>query len=139
MRLIIQQVWDCSDHEVNIKIAFAQAMEDKKLDLKKRNKLLEKMTDEVAELVLRDNYLQTQAISISERLGVSILETQESFMEFLENKNLLDREIEFLPNKEEIAKRLANKKGLTRPEISVLLAYAKLNLYKEVFRFIPSG
>jgi glutamate dehydrogenase len=120
---------DCSDHEVNIKIAFSQA---KNLSKEARDKILESMTDEVADLVLRDNYLQTQAISIAETSGADLLESQSSLMKKLGEIGLLSRQIEFLPDDEEIAARINAKKGLTRPELAVILAYSKLWLYQEI-------
>lgn len=123
---------DCSDHEVNIKIALAPAVEKKKLTVEARDKLLEKMTDEVGNLVLRDNYLQTQALSIAEKQGAELLESQQSLMKRLGEIGLLARNIEFLPDDEEIASRINARKGLTRPELAVVLAYSKLSLYNEL-------
>ena len=123
---------DTSDHEVNIKIPLQAAIEKKKLTLANRNKLLVKMTDEVAELVLRDNYLQTQAISIAETKGASGNEARASLMRTLEESGLLKRKIEFLPSDEEISRRTALKQSFTRPEISVLLAYSKIWLYNQL-------
>jgi glutamate dehydrogenase len=123
---------DCSDHEVNIKIALAAAIEKKKLTLAARDKLLEKMTDEVGALVLRDNYLQTQALSVSEMQGVTRVEAQASLIRHLEQTGLLDRTIEFLPTDEEIGRRIAARQGLTRPELAVLLAYSKIWIYNDL-------
>jgi len=123
---------DCSDHEVNIKIALQAAVESKKLTMAKRNKLLEDMTEEVEELVLRDNFLQTQAISIAEFQGVKSLEQHDRMMRRLEKKGLLDRQVEFLPNGDEVAHRHSMGLGLTRPELSVLLAYSKIYLYSNL-------
>lgn len=123
---------DCSDHEVNIKIALGKAIEEKKLPLEKRNKLLEVMTDEVAELVLRDNTLQTQALTIAHMHGSQQLESHARLIEKLEDEGALDRAVEFLPDEEEIQRRALGGKGLTRPELSVVLAYSKLTLYSEL-------
>lgn len=123
---------DCSDHEVNIKIALGKAVEEGKLNKATRDKLLESMTEEISKLVLRDNYLQTQAISISQKHGLAIIETQARIINSLEKKGLLDRKIEFLPSNEELNNRIASGKGLTRPEISVVLAYSKISLYDEL-------
>jgi glutamate dehydrogenase len=123
---------DCSDHEVNIKIALNRATESGRLDGAVRNKLLEDMTDEVAELVLADNFLQTQALSIAELQGTHFMELYIRLIDFLETRYTLDRAIEFLPAKEEIVRRQVEKKGLTRPELSVLLAYCKLFLYESL-------
>lgn len=123
---------DCSDHEVNIKITLGKAVEKKKLTLKTRNSLLESMTEEVAQLVLNDNILQTQAITYAQLQGHTLLETQGRLISSLEKDGSLDRAIEFLPDVEEITRRLSAGKGLTRPEISVVLAYSKLRLYERL-------
>jgi glutamate dehydrogenase len=123
---------DCSDHEVNMKIALGQAIEAKKLAAKDRDALLESMTDEVAQLVLRDNELQAQALTIAEQQGVSQIEQQQRLMRRLERDGLLYRGIEFLPSDEAISRRAAEKKGLTRPELAVLLSYSKQAVYKDL-------
>lgn len=123
---------DCSDHEVNIKIAFSAAMEKEKISLKQRDKLLVEMTDEVARLVLRDNELQNQALSNAEAQGHTILESRARLIRAMEKSGLLNREIEYLPTDEELAERRAKKQGFTRPELAVILAYSKLALYQEV-------
>ena len=123
---------DCSDHEVNIKILVDQMVQSGDMTSKHRNQLLADMTDEVAQLVLRDNYLQTQCISISAGLASRHLEEHARFMSHLESRELLDRAIEFLPDHEAIAERLADQKGLVRPELAVLVSYAKMTLFDEV-------
>ncbi|HEU4521808.1 MAG TPA: NAD-glutamate dehydrogenase domain-containing protein, partial [Thermoanaerobaculia bacterium] len=125
---------DTSDHEVNIKILLYDAIERGDLagGLAARNKLLAEMTDEVAALVLRDNYEQTQAVSITHVLGESLLDTQARAMRAWEKAGKLDRAIEYLPDDETIAERHALHRGLTRPEIAVLLAYSKIILYQDL-------
>jgi glutamate dehydrogenase len=123
---------DCSDHEVNIKIALGKAVTKNKLTLKARNNLLETMTEEVAQLVLKDNTLQTQAITYAQLQGNSLLETQSRLIASLEKDGSLDRAIEFLPEADEITRRHSTNKGLTRPEISVVMAYSKLRLYERL-------
>jgi glutamate dehydrogenase len=123
---------DTSDHEVNIKILLGIAQHDGELTDKQRNALLPQMTDQVAALVLRDNYFQTQALSIGGRLAPRQLEDQARFMRFLEKKGELHRAIEFLPSEEEIAERQARGIGLTSPERAVLLAYSKMWLNDEL-------
>jgi len=120
---------DCSDHEVNIKILLNDLVAAGDLTVKQRDKLLAEMTDEVAALVLRDNYQQTQALSVMQAGGAGALEAQGRFMRALEARKLLDRGIEFLPSDEEMAERKAKGRGLTRPELAVLLAYAKMATY----------
>ncbi|MCC7260488.1 MAG: NAD-glutamate dehydrogenase [Alphaproteobacteria bacterium] len=123
---------DCSDHEVNIKIALARAMENGSLSLKKRDEFLATMTNEVAALCLRDNTLQTQALTIDQIQGMALTEAQSRLMRRLEKDGVLNRAVEFLPDDEAIAQRLAGKKGLTRPELAVLLGYSKLVLYRQL-------
>lgn len=123
---------DCSDHEVNIKIALNAALQAGKTTRAKRDTLLKKMTEEVAHLVLVDNRLQTQAISIAELQGKAILEPAEQLITTLEGTGLLNREVEFLPDARQFGELRASKAGLTRPEIAVLLAYAKMALSLEL-------
>jgi glutamate dehydrogenase len=120
---------DCSDHEVNIKILLELVVRDGDMTLKQRNKLLVEMTDEVAHLVLQHNYLQTQALSVAAARGVYLLGEQLRLIRSLEASGRLDRALEFLPTDEEIGEREAAGQGLTHPELSVLLAYAKIRLY----------
>lgn len=117
---------DTSDHEVNIKILLGIAQGDGELTDKQRDALLPQMTEEVAALVLRDNYFQSQALSIGGRLAPRQLEEQARFIRFLEKKGELDRVIEYLPSDEQIAERKARGLGLTSPERAVLLAYGKM-------------
>ncbi|WP_183653963.1 NAD-glutamate dehydrogenase [Brucella daejeonensis] len=119
---------NCSDVEVNIKIALAAAMRSGKLKRPARNKLLVSMTDDVSELVLRNNYLQPLTLSLSERQGLAELPYQARFMAELENRKLLDRKVEYLPSDAVLIERQKAGQPLTRPELAVLLAYAKLSL-----------
>jgi glutamate dehydrogenase len=123
---------DTSDHEVNIKILLNEVVANGDMTRKQRDKLLADMTDEVARLVLGDNYGQTQAISMTAMQAPSWLAEHARFIGHLERHGKLDREGEFLPNNKAIAERLAAQQGLTRPEISVLLAYSKMTLYPEL-------
>ena len=126
---------DTSDHEVNIKIALNDAIERGELvGIPERNVILAEMTDDVAALVLRDNYEQTQAISITHTLGEEILDAQARFMRGLEKAGKLNRSIEGLPDDETIADRHTQNLGLTRPEIAVLLAYAKMVLFEDLVK-----
>jgi glutamate dehydrogenase len=117
---------NCSDHEVNIKILLDSVVAEGRLNFEQRNQLLAEMTDEVATLVLRDNYLQTQCLSVRES---TLLDAQTRLIKYLEKIGKLDRTIEFLPSDEELASRKAAKRGLTSPERAVLLAYSKITLY----------
>lgn len=123
---------DCSDHEVNIKILVDDAIARGELTAQDRLALLADMTDEVARLVLRDNYQQTQVMSITAALGPTGLDQQMRFIRKLERAGKLDRALEGLPDDETVAERQAQKLGLTRPEIAVLLAYSKISLYQEL-------
>ncbi len=123
---------DTSDHEVNIKILLNAVVQAGKLTVPARNKLLASMTDEVAELVLWDNYRQNQALSLMERMSVSRLGSKRHFIRTLEAQGLLDRQIEFLPSDAEISERKAKGQGLTRPELSVLLSYSKLVAFDQM-------
>ena len=123
---------NCSDVEVNIKIALANAMREGRLERPKRNRLLAAMTDEVASLVLANNYLQTLAISLTERLGVDNGDELTGLMDFLESHDRLDRRLELLPDDQAMSERYAARKPLTRPEIAVLLSYAKIVLFDEI-------
>ena len=123
---------DTSDHEVNIKILLGLAISDGEMTEKQRNTLLAQMTDDVAALVLRDNYFQTQALSVGARLGPSYLDQEARFIRFLEKSGHLNRTIEFLPSEDEIAERKARGIGLTNPERAVLFAYCKMWLFEEI-------
>lgn len=118
-----------SDVEVNIKIALSSPVNDGRLTLPKRNQLLSSMTTDVGHLVLRNNYLQSLAISLTERRGTDNGEELGRLMGALETAGLLNRRVETLPNDAEFAERYATGKPLTRPEIGVLLSYAKLTLF----------
>ena len=96
------------------------------------------MTGEVAELVLRDNYLQGLALSLAELQGVAIVDQHARLIRALERAGHLDREIEFLPDDEALTQRIAARRGLTRPELAVLMAYAK-NTLEEPNRVTPAG
>jgi glutamate dehydrogenase len=124
---------DTSDHEVNIKILLYDAIERGELaGIAERNTLLAAMTDEVGQLVLCDNYEQTQAISLTQALGESVLDEQARFMRALERAGRLDRALEGLPDDETIAQRHTAHIGLVRPELAVLLAYSKIVLYADL-------
>jgi glutamate dehydrogenase len=121
-----------SDHEVNIKILLSHAIATGALAAPDRDPLLAVMTDDVAALVLRDNYLQGEALSVADARGPGALDQQARMIRALEKSGRLDRALEFLPDETEIATRAAAHKGLTRPELSVLLAYAKMSLDHEL-------
>lgn len=121
-----------SDVEVNIKIALSPAMQDGRLPREKRNVLLAGMTDEVAGLVLRNNYLQSLAISLTEAKGAGNREELSRLMDYLEGMGRLNRKVETLPDSAGVAERYVSGKALTRPEIGVLLSYAKIVLFDQL-------
>ena len=123
---------DCSDHEVNIKILLNFAMEEGELTEKQRNTLLTEMTDEVAKLVLRDNYFQTQVLSVTRARGINLLDAQSRYIRYLANAGRLNRKVEYLPFDEEIAERKGAGIGLTSPELAVLLAYNKMEVFESL-------
>jgi glutamate dehydrogenase len=127
-----------SDMEVNIKIALATPQRDGRLDETARNALLPEMTDDVAELVLRNNYLQSLALSLAQRRAVTDVGLDERLMQRLEQEDRLDRAVEFLPDPAALAERELRGEAFTRPELAVLLAYAKLSLHDGVLdSFVP--
>ncbi|MBT8148606.1 MAG: NAD-glutamate dehydrogenase, partial [Gammaproteobacteria bacterium] len=119
---------DCSDHEVNIKILLNSMVTAGELTLKQRNRILVTMTDEVAELVLLNNYRQVQSISVSELAGVKAINDYRRFINDFVAQGKLNRELEFLPGEEQLAERIQAGRGLTRPELSILTSYAKADL-----------
>ena len=123
---------DCSDHEVNIKILLDRVVEAGDMTLKQRNDLLASMTDEVGQLVLTDNYYQTQALDVASHRPLYVLDGQQRLIQWLEHSGRLNRAIEFLPSNEEIAQRKVRKTGLTAPEGAVVLAYAKMAVFDEL-------
>ncbi len=120
---------DSSDREVNIKILLSDVVKKKRMTRNKRDALLASMTDDVTNLVLRNNYLQTQAISMSEMLSSERVDEVARLMTTLERSGSLDRDLEFLPDETEIEERRNRKQGFTRPELAVVLSYAKIDLY----------
>ena len=117
-----------SDLEVNLKIALALPVRQGRLTRDARNAFLAEMTDDVAALVLRNNYLQSLALSLAERRGLEDIGFEQRLMQTLESAGELERAVEFLPDDKEIAERRRRSQALTRPELAVLLAYAKLSL-----------
>ena len=119
---------DCSDNEVNIKIPLNREMREGRLQLDDRNELLARMTDEVSELVLEDNRLQTLALSIAEHGGSAAVPSQVRTLELLEATGRLDRRVEGLETSDVLLRRVSDNRGLTRPELAVLVSLSKLSL-----------
>ncbi|MBV1787054.1 NAD-glutamate dehydrogenase [Marinobacterium sp. D7] len=117
---------DSSDHEVNLKILLNQPLSDGSLDQPARNTLLESMTDEVAQLVLRHNYGQSQILSLDDRQSPSRINDHRRLIQLLEKEGRLKRKLEQLPSDEALDQLARDGQGLSRPEIAVLLAYSKL-------------
>ena len=119
---------DTSDHEVNIKILLDQAVRAGQLDMAQRNSLLTSVSDEVAGLVLRDNYEQNVLLGIGRHGARALLSVHRRLIKDLEKAGQLHRELEFLPSDKELAAREAEGTGLTSPELAVLTAYVKISL-----------
>ena len=119
---------DTSDHEVNLKILFSDLMRAKRLTRADRDKLLAQMTDDVAALVLKDNYQQTQSLTASEYLAPKLVDHHAHFIQSLEQIGQLNRKIEYLPSHASLLELKQIDQGLTRPELAILLSYAKINL-----------
>lgn len=123
---------DCSDHEVNIKILLNEIIANGDLTQKQRNQLLADMTNNVTQLVLRNNYRQTQAISVAHSESLARSAEYRRFMVSLQNAGRLNRKLEFLPNDDALLERQTQGKGLTRPELAVLISYAKAMLKEDL-------
>jgi glutamate dehydrogenase len=119
---------DTSDHEVNLKILLGLALGPGELAMDDRNALLAVVEEDVVRHVLYDNFLQAQILSQEAVTSAHHMEAYEDLMVGLETREVLDRELEALPNAEEMAERRRTNRGMTRPELAVLLAYAKQNL-----------
>ena len=116
-----------SDVEVNLKILL-DAPDPRPVPRSQRNRLLANATDEVAALVLRNNYLQSEALSLMERRAIEDLGEHQQLLRWLERHGEIDRAVEFLPTDEEMEERRRQGRGLTRPELAVLFAYGKIAL-----------
>ncbi len=123
---------DCSDHEVNIKIALNNAVFKKKITHDERDALLVNMKSDVADLVLCDNKAQNQNLSVDKFDNVNDLYSYVKLVEFLEKTAGLNPKIEFLPSKTELSRRKQDNTGLSRPELAVLMAYSKRSVYDNV-------
>jgi glutamate dehydrogenase len=125
---------DTSDHEVNLKILFSGPMRRGEMTGEARDELLVAMTDDVAAHVLADNYDQTLTLSVAQARANKDLDAHGRFMRDLESRGKLDRAVEFLPDDAQLRVRAQSDKGLTRPELAVLLAYSKLDLKAELIK-----
>ena len=125
---------DCSDHEVNIKILLDAVVAKGKLTLEQRNSLLTAMTDEVAALVLKDNYAQSLALSFSSLSAARYIGLYQNYLNDLEDEKIIDRVVEFLPDDKTILDRKSAGIGLSRPEVAVLLSYSKIHIKNEILK-----
>ncbi|MEZ5092125.1 NAD-glutamate dehydrogenase [Nocardioides sp.] len=123
---------DTSDHEVNIKILLDRVVHEGDLTGKQRNSLLAEMTDEVASLVLRDNYEQNLALANAAANAPSLLHVHEEWIRILERDGHINRELEGLPSRKDVAGRLERGEALTTPELSVLMSWTKIVLAEEL-------
>ncbi|HLB42149.1 MAG TPA: NAD-glutamate dehydrogenase [Gammaproteobacteria bacterium] len=123
---------DCSDHEVNIKILLNGLVVKGEMSKEQRNKLLEKMTNDVADLVLLDNEEQTQMLSLEASVAQQTMDLLRYYMNDLEKSGRLDRKLACLPDDKALIERKTNNKPLTRPEIATLMAYCKMYLKQDI-------
>lgn len=123
---------DCSDHEVNIKIALNVLVAAGDMTEKQRRELLESMTDAVAELVINNNYRQTQALSLAEREALARTGEYRRLIQRMEQDRRLSRALEFIPDDDTLVERKTAGKALTRPELAVLISYTKSQLKTEL-------
>lgn len=123
---------DCSDNEVNIKILLNGLVANGDLTYKQRNLVLESMEDEVGDIVLDDAYCQSESISVTELQGTALVKEQIRFIHDLEKAGQLDRALEYIPDDESLLEREKQGQGLTRPELSVLVAYGKMVLKEQL-------
>ncbi|WP_286238141.1 NAD-glutamate dehydrogenase [Neptuniibacter halophilus] len=130
---------DCSDHEVNIKILLNEVVANGDLTVKQRNALLREMTDEVADLVLQNNYKQAQAISIAHAQAKRSMDEYIRLIDRLEADGKLDRALEFIPPSDQLLERKSKGLGLTRPELSVLISYVKAELKEKLINSWITG
>ncbi|MFH8734553.1 MULTISPECIES: NAD-glutamate dehydrogenase [unclassified Streptomyces] len=125
---------DTSDHEVNIKILLNALVTDGDMTVKQRNKLLAEMTDEVGALVLRNNYAQNTALANAVAQAPDLLHAHQRFMRRLVREGSLDRALEFLPTDRQVKELLNSGRGLSQPELAVLLAYTKITAAHELIQ-----
>ncbi|HIF22723.1 MAG TPA: NAD-glutamate dehydrogenase, partial [Gemmatimonadetes bacterium] len=126
---------DLSDREVNLKILLRGAVRSGSMSEEERNRLLADLTDSVASLVLADNESQSLSVSLDELRTKDALDDFRDVMSSLERSGGLDRAAEHLPTWEELCNRVEEQgQSLTRPELSVLLAYAKMDLMSQLLR-----
>lgn len=129
---------DCSDHEVNCKILLNAAVVKAELSLSQRNQLLSEMTNEIAQLVLADNYDQTRAITLATLNTHHDIELYRGYLNSLERDRQLDRSLEYLPDDRTLTERKILGKGLSMPEVAILLAYTKMQVKSQLLQLPDS-
>ena len=123
---------DLSDHEVNLKILFRPLIESGALSMTQRNRILDQVKGDAIRHVLEHNRRQAWALSLDQRRSRTRLVELRDHMTELETDGHLDRVLEGLPDREALRARRSQFLGLTRPELAVLLAYAKISLQREL-------
>lgn len=125
---------DCSDHEVNLKILLDTQVQNDKLKWKKRNEIMASLTDEVSELVLKDNYNQALVMSVAAKMAKEQINLYSDYIRELNSLGVLNRRVEFLPDEKQLTERKTANEGLTRPELAVLLTYSKIYIKEEILK-----
>lgn len=125
---------DCSDHEVNLKILLDNEVRNGSLSEKKRDEILASLTDEVAALVLNDNYNQALVLSFSAQAAIKNMNLHINYLKELEALGVINRKVEFMPDEKELSERKSAGLSLTRPEIAVMLAYTKIWIKHEILK-----
>lgn len=125
---------DCSDHEVNLKILLDKEIRQGRMTLPERNKLMASLTQELTELLLRDNYNQALILSFSNFAAKNSIGLHTDYLKELEIQGQVNRCVEYLPNDKELVERKTSNNGLTRPELAVLLAYTKIYIKQEILK-----
>lgn len=123
---------DMSDHEVNIKILLQPLVSHGDLTFDSRNEVLQSMTDEVSDLVLKDNYWQSLCLSIGQMRSKEDMNLFSTLMDYLAENGGLDKKVEFLPEPRQVMERVRNGEGFTRPELAIILAYTKMGIYRRI-------
>ncbi|MYM19635.1 NAD-glutamate dehydrogenase [Brevibacterium sp. 5221] len=123
---------DCSDHEVNIKLLLSGLIDAGEVAAADREEVLLSMTDEVADLVLANNYSQNTALGDAREQSSAMLGTQRRLLRYLERNAGLDRAVEFLPDSKALARRAEAGRGFASPELAVLLAYVKMDAVQRI-------
>jgi len=125
---------DCSDHEVNIKIFLNDLIVKDQFKKDHRDAFLFSMTDEIAQLVLQNNYQQNRAISYASYLSAENMGLYSRTIDHMEASGKLSRSLEFIPDNKTLMERRSNNMGLTRPELAVLLSYSKIMLKDDIYQ-----